>query len=811
MAATSFGMMGMMELLMVALMGVGVPLPLGVPPREFDPMMARIAPEECLYYATWAGMATPDPTSSNQAEQLLAEPEIQAFVREVERAAKAAVDRMGADTSEEAASMLLQYAPLLVKTLISHPTTMFVEQFEPGPQGPRVKAALVVHLGDEADEVGGFVKRFLATAPPDAAQQVTLNGVDCVQLRLERNAPVLTIGQKEGYLIITAGESAFEELLARADTPAPQWLAEAMEELPVERPSSLAYADLKAIVAMASQFGGTRVQQVLDVLGLSALEKTISVSGLDETGFVTRMKVTSADPDRGLGGLLPDEPLQASDLAGIPRDASIALAWKLDLQRVLKQGLELLAEVEPRAAQEFQGGLQQVEWQLGLNVEKDLLGALGDVWTLHTAPGSGGLLAGWTLTVQLQDADKARQAHDKLLQVANAMFANSYRPPRIRTFEIGEHTGYVLEVPDDDFVVAPSWCLTDKQLVIALLPQTVKAYMAQLDAEQSLADDPAMAEILAMDNAPSSVSYQDVRRQFETFYPFAQIAAQMLARKLQEEGFDWDATTVPSLQAISPHLLPAISYGRKVSDGYETYTHTTLPGANVGASAPVLVALLLPAVQAAREAARRTQSMNNMKQIGLAMHNYHDVYKGLPAAYSVDKDGKPLLSWRVHILPFVEASDLYEQFHLDEPWDSEHNRTLIARMPAVYRSPNSRAEPGKTVYLGNASEDGVFAPPQNMRGGKAPVGVGFRDMRDGTSNTIMVVAASDEAAVEWTKPEDWEMDEDNPLRGLLGMHPNGFLATLCDGSVRFITATIDLDVFRALVTKNGGEAVMNDY
>ena len=75
--------------------------------------------------------------------------------------------------------------------------------------------------------------------------------------------------------------------------------------------------------------------------------------------------------------------------------------------------------------------------------------------------------------------------------------------------------------------------------------------------------------------------------------------------------------------------------------------------------------------------------MNNLKQIGLAMHNYHDARGRLPAAYTVDKDGKPLLSWRVLILPYTEEAALYKEFHLDEPWDSEHNKNLIARMPAV--------------------------------------------------------------------------------------------------------------------------------
>src|ERR1700676_3675353 len=102
----------------------------------------------------------------------------------------------------------------------------------------------------------------------------------------------------------------------------------------------------------------------------------------------------------------------------------------------------------------------------------------------------------------------------------------------------------------------------------------------------------------------------------------------------------------------------------------------------------VLIALLLPAVQAAREAARRAQCVNNLKQIGLAMHNYHSTYDCFPPAVTADDQGRPLLSWRVLILPYLEEAPLYAQFHLDEPWDSPHNLPLASKMPRVYTCPS---------------------------------------------------------------------------------------------------------------------------
>ncbi|MFH1923484.1 MAG: DUF1559 domain-containing protein [Planctomycetota bacterium] len=208
---------------------------------------------------------------------------------------------------------------------------------------------------------------------------------------------------------------------------------------------------------------------------------------------------------------------------------------------------------------------------------------------------------------------------------------------------------------------------------------------------------------------------------------------------------------------------------------------------------------LQPAAEAARDAGQRAQSTNNMKQLALAMHNYHDRHKHLPPAYVAGKDGKPLLSWRVLVLPYLEHDDLYKQFHLDEPWDSQHNKQLIAQMPTVYESPNSKVSgEWKTNYLTVRGEDTIFP------GKKA---IGFAEIRDGTSNTIMLVEVNDDQAVIWTKPDDFEYDQQDPMRDLVGLSPDGFLAGLADGSVRFIWSSIDPTVLKAFFTRNGGEKV----
>ncbi len=193
---------------------------------------------------------------------------------------------------------------------------------------------------------------------------------------------------------------------------------------------------------------------------------------------------------------------------------------------------------------------------------------------------------------------------------------------------------------------------------------------------------------------------------------------------------------------------------------------------------------LLSSIYAAREAARRSQCSNNLKQIGLALHMYHDTFNALPPAYLTDANGKPMHSWRVLILPFMEGQAIYDQYRFDEPWDGPHNSQLAAKMPAVFACPSEPPNGTETHYMV------IIGPGTPFETGRKNTFGQISSSPGGVSETLMVVEST--TGTHWMKPVDLDLanmsmtigDKSKPSIG--AAHPNGANAAFCDASVRFL-------------------------
>jgi hypothetical protein len=199
--------------------------------------------------------------------------------------------------------------------------------------------------------------------------------------------------------------------------------------------------------------------------------------------------------------------------------------------------------------------------------------------------------------------------------------------------------------------------------------------------------------------------------------------------------------------------------------------------------------------------AKQATVRNNARQIAIAVHNHHDVNNKFPFPGIVaEADGKPLLSWRVAILPYIEQQALYDQFKLDEPWDSEHNKALAEQMPEIFKV-SEGAKPGHTAFLAVSGEGMIVDGAKERK---------FSDVTDGTSNTVWLVTVKPEHAVPWTKPDDLQVDPADVAMAVqkLGGMSGGFIAGFVDGGVRVIDPeNLSPETFKKLVQIADGQTI----
>lgn len=195
------------------------------------------------------------------------------------------------------------------------------------------------------------------------------------------------------------------------------------------------------------------------------------------------------------------------------------------------------------------------------------------------------------------------------------------------------------------------------------------------------------------------------------------------------------------------------------------------------------------------EAVKRTTAANNLRQTALSILNFESAYAKFPNPVMVHPETGKKYSWRIAILPFIEENAIYEKYDFSQDWDSPHNMEVTSKMPDVFRSDMDDKDSTNTSWFMLTGAEGIFGKPD----------VSYRDLTDGTSNTILAVESK--RSVHWSKPEDIEVDPERPFPKLGGFHEGGINVVLADGSVQFLPEKIAEKTLWKMYTASGGEVI----
>ena len=790
------GIGAMEAILLVAMMfGGGTALsPLGVPLPP-DSGLQSVVPEECLVFLSYAGQGAAQPGSKNQVEQLHAEPEIQAFIAEVDRLIQEGLKHIPADDEKE--RTLARVLPVIVRTLLLRPHVHYLADVAVPPQKPSGHAGIVVNAGDKTKEFVAALEEleslYLAEVPANqAVERSEVEGVTIRLLPTSPEIPPVAWGVKGEYVFLALGEGEAARIvksLTEQKGP-PKWLVDLQKDLDIARPGALAYLNTAAVIKTAEPLfpliGAEAppplrdIGKLLDATGLRHLRHVAVSSGLGEEAAVTKVSIGHDGKAEGLLALAGGKPLTADDFAKLPATAEFAGVGRFDPKHAFEIAMSIVERIDPNARAAAEQQLGQAQEQLGFSVEKELLAGLGDTWSIYNNCEEGGLLfTGLCLSVSVRDQAKLEKVMDQVLRLIEkeARGGGGEKLFAVRKTSAGERTIQYLQVAGPS-PVAPAWCFDGHSLVVALSPQMVRVHLTRPADQKTLASLPLIQARLASGDV-TSLTYQNTQLGLQAIYSYAQFLATAGAGMLEQgTGIQADLAKFPSLGSISRHMRPSVHVTRNTKTGILMETYATGPSLDV-LSAPMIgmfLGTVTPAVAQARGAAQEAAAMNNMRQISLAMLSYEAEHGRMPKNI-VDTDGNAILSWRVAILPYLDQQALYEEFHRDEPWDSPHNMKLLARMPPSFQHSSEATEAGKTLYQLPTGAGTLFDAREVRLSDLQTAGVG-------TAQSAMLLESTVADAVVWTKPSDVKVDLQNFVDKLHRDRQGSTAIARADGSVQ---------------------------
>jgi len=718
-----------------------------------------------------------------------------------------------------------------------------------GDRGPQPWGVVVLHEGASLDKMISSLIQ-LGSNGELKPEKKTIGKRMVVHLDIP-DSPGVEVGWwPEGkHLVVAIGLNAIEQSIAVADATAPNVTANSLwGKYSASEESELTSFAWLNLVPLRAIFGGmpvptekpetqTTVQELLVVLGLDNLNSIGMQSGIKDRSLTSLTSIDAPGERRGLLSILDQESMSMGDLPPLPQQLSSFMAYSFDSANAVQTLYETAIELEKVLSPETENvasARAQAKEHLGLDLVDDLLAGLGNVNCIYNDEAQTGIGIAPALLVEVADAEKLNTALEHLLVELLPQVSQGKAKGVIKEQD-GTKT-YTIEAPQ--IGMSPAVSVSDKWMCVSLLPQPVMAFNLRVQGELPLWNVETLPEetTAAFPESFTGLTIIDPKSTYRTILGLAPLAAAFsqaaLSQALMEQGNGsppviFQVSDLPPTELVTKWLYPNVAYSVVDENGLTTRTTSSIPGLPIpggdgGAASvavpAVLVALLLPAVQQAREAARRTQSKNNMKQIGLAMYNYQDSFNNFPAGTveNANLGVEERLSWMVSILPFLDQAPLYNQIKMDEGCTSATNAGLLENQIVVYKNPGNTIAGTNTDYVGIAgkTEDGPTAELPSKIAGVFGYNrkTSMRDIQDGTSNTVMVAESTGstgpwgQGGASTIRPFTQQPYINGP-DGIGGPYIGGCHMLLADGSVRFISENIDPTVMENLSTIQDGEVV----
>jgi hypothetical protein len=651
-----------------------------------------------------------------------------------------------------------------------------------------------------------------------------------------------------GHLVIAFGEPAVDAELDVADGKAPPITQTAnWRKFRVEPTDFQAIAaGWCDVAALRKSYGDVTIQeknsnqpkftvgQLIDVLGGGQLGLLAMRTGLKDRALVSEFTLDAPAPRSGVLALADQAPISLTDLPPLPHDNTgfviASFNWSKAYDTILGTVRKFADAVSNGGADKVDGVMKQAPAVLGFDPKTDLVDALGHVVCVYSDAAAGipgGL--GFSIALSVEKPDVLKKTLKTGFEKLQAVFPNGF------TTAEEERSGRPAWIFDlGGLPVHPAVVLDQHWLIVGLSPQSVESALLRLDGKLDRWK-PSPADQAALDTAPKefvALSLSDPRPLYTTIVTYLPMVGGFLNQTVDRSGPTNSKragarmallSDIPPAEVVTRPMFPNVAVVTVDGKGVRMRSRESAPGLSTGAfvATPVMVALLLPAVQAARAAARRTQSKNNLKQIGLALHNYHATEGSFPAATYRVADLKPdkRLSWQTEILPYLEQKPLYDRIDFKKSWDDAANHAAVSTPLVVFINPmigeqNAGGLP-VTEYVGLAGvgEDGPMLPVTSPKAGVFAYNrvTRIEDIVDGTSNTIMTSECNKDFG-SWAaggRPTIRALTKKPYIDGPdgLGGQPEGVQVGFADGSVRFVSKNVDPQLLERLVTIAGHEQI----